>query len=208
MFRKEKGVLDQEIPIPPEVQEWVDSAEMQYDFQESKSQQELENTSEASDQHLENDVNPPVENQIIGCNEAQDQYAVKSAGEIMYVDSSELFQKVSDGEKVFVEGVHGSLPGFSISFQDQVDMFIKKDGNMLVEHITVAEFKQKLDDIYRTTESPTQFYSIHDNIKEIIMKDLVQEDEERMKSKDIWKNQSTYDRSYSFPENLEHTSIS
>ncbi len=38
---------------------------------------------------------------------SQDQYAVKSAGEIMYSDSSELFQKVSRGEKVFVEGVKG-----------------------------------------------------------------------------------------------------
>jgi hypothetical protein len=77
------------------------------------------------------DTSTPIENQIVGYNEAQDQYAVKSAGEIMYVDSSELFQKVSDGEKVFVEGVQGSIPGFSISFQDQEDMFIKKDGNML-----------------------------------------------------------------------------
>ena len=204
MSGKEKGLLDQEIPIPPEVQEWVHSAEMQCEFQESESQQELENSSEASDQHLENDVNPPVENQNIGCNEAQDQYAVKSAGEIMYVDSSELFQKVSDGEKVFVEGVQGSIPGFSISFQDQEDMFIKKDGNMFVEHITVDEFKQKLDEIYRTTESPTQFYSIHDNIKEIIMKDLIKEDEERKKSKDVWKDQSQYDKLYSFPEVLEH----
>ena len=54
-----------------------------------------------------------------------------------------------------------------------------------VEHITVQEFKQKLDDIYRTTESPTQFYSIHDNIKEIIMNDLIREDEEKMRSKDV-----------------------
>ena len=50
------------------------------------------------------------------------------------MDSSELFQKVSDGEKVFVEGVQGSIPGFFISFQDEEDMFIKKDGNKIVEH--------------------------------------------------------------------------
>ena len=56
----------------------------------------------------------PLENQIVGYNEAQDRYAVRSAGEITYMDSSELFQKVSDGEKVFVERVQGSIPGFSI----------------------------------------------------------------------------------------------
>ncbi len=37
------------------------------------------------------DKTPPVENQIIGYNEAQVQYILKSAGEISYVDSSELF---------------------------------------------------------------------------------------------------------------------
>jgi hypothetical protein len=120
------------------------------------------------------------------------------------MDSSKLFQKVANGEKVFVEGVKGSIPGFSILFQDEEDMFIKKDGNMFVEHITFQEFKQKLDDIYRTTESPTQFYSIHDNIKEIIMNDLIREDEERMRSKDVWKSQSTYDRSFQLPEVREH----
>ena len=133
-----------------------------------------------------------------------DRYAVKSAGETTYMDSSELFQKVADGEKVFVEGVQGSIPGFSISFQDEEDMFIKKDGNMFVEHISVQEFKKKLDDIYRSTESPTQFYSIHYSIKEIIMNDLIREDEERMRSKDVWKSQSTYDRSFSLSEVLEH----
>jgi hypothetical protein len=56
--------------------------------------------------------------------EAQDQYVFKSAGEIRYVDSSELFQKVSNGEKIFVEGVKGSIPEISITFRDNKDMFI------------------------------------------------------------------------------------
>jgi hypothetical protein len=65
-------------------------------------------------------------------------------------------------------------------------VFIKKleDRNMYLKHITVDEFKQTLGDIYKTAESRTQFYSMHDNIKEIIIKDLIQEDEERMKPKD------------------------
>jgi hypothetical protein len=47
-------------------------------------------------------------------------------------DSSELFQKLSNGEKVFVEGVKDSIPGFSITFQDNEDMFIKEDKAMLL----------------------------------------------------------------------------
>ena len=79
-------------------------------------------------------------------NGAQDQYALKSKGEIKYVDSSELFQKVSNGEKVFVEGVEGSIPGLSISYQVNDDMFITED--IFVENISVTEFKNKLDEIY------------------------------------------------------------
>ncbi len=75
---------------------------------------------------------------------------------------------------------------------------------MYVQHITVDEFKKKLDSIYRSTYPPSQFYSIHDNIKHIILKDLIREDEKRMHSKDVWNNYQAYDRSFSFPEVLEH----
>ncbi len=53
---------------------------------------------------------------------------------------------------------------------------------------------------------PSQFYSVHwhDNIREIILKDLIRKDEERMQTKDVWKVHRTYDRSFSFPEVLEH----
>jgi hypothetical protein len=190
MSGKEK--LDQEIPIPPEIEEWINTADMQYDTSELEDQQELDEFNEY-DMDVVIDKIPPVENQIIGYNEAQDQYVLKSAGEISYVDSSELFQKVSNGEKIFVEGVKDSIPGFSITFQDNEDMFIKEDNAMYVQHITVDEFKKKLDSIYRSTESPSQFYSIHDNIKDIILKDLIREDEERMQSKDIWKDKQAYD---------------
>ena len=61
---------------------------------------------------------------------------------------------MSNGEKVFVEGVNGSIPGFSIAYQENDDMFIKED--MYVEHISVTDFKKKLDDIYRSTESDRQ----------------------------------------------------
>ena len=53
-------------------------------------------------------LSPLVENQHIGYNEAQDQYVLMSAGEVSYVDSRELFQKVSSGVSIFVEGVKDS----------------------------------------------------------------------------------------------------
>jgi hypothetical protein len=109
-----------------------------------------------------------------------------------------------DGEKIFVEGGKDSIPGFSITFQNNEDLFIKEDNAMYVQHITVDEFKNNLDSIYRSTESQSQFYSIHDNIKDIILKDLTQKDEEQMQSKDIWKVNQAYDRSFSIPEILKH----
>ncbi len=63
---------------------------------------------------------------------------------------------------------------------------------MFVEHITVDEFKKKFDTIYRSTELPSQFYSVHDHIRYMILKDLIREDEERMQTKDVWKDHQAY----------------
>jgi hypothetical protein len=80
-----------------------------------------------------------------------------------------------------------SLRESKIIFQDSQSHFkttktcsLKEDNAMYVQHIAVDEFKKKLDSIYRSTESPSQFYSIHDTIKDIILKDLIREDEEQM----------------------------
>jgi hypothetical protein len=75
---------------------------------------------------------------------------------------------------------------------------------MSVEHIPIDEFKKKLDTIYRSTELPSQFHSVHDNIRDIILKDLIREHEERMQKKNVWKDNQTHDKSFSFPEVLEH----
>ncbi len=77
MSQKEK--LDQEIPIPgipPEVEEWVNVVEMQYNIETSEDQQEFENESAISDKDLNTEKGTPIENQIMGYNEAQDQYVV------------------------------------------------------------------------------------------------------------------------------------
>jgi hypothetical protein len=44
-----------------------------------------------------------------------------------YGNSSELFRKVSNGDKVFGEGVKGSIPGFSFAYPENPSMFIKGD---------------------------------------------------------------------------------
>ena len=119
-----------------------------YDDQTSEDQQEMEQTPVHSETGKMEDDHTPAESQIVGYNAAQDQYALQSAGEIKYVDSSELFQRVADGEKIFVEGVKDVIPGFSITYQENDDMFIKEDSNLFVHHITVDEFKKELDNIY------------------------------------------------------------
>ncbi len=65
MSGKAGGLLDQEIPLQPEVQEWVISAEMQYDFEESEYQQEREYSSEVSNKKMTKDTSMPIENQIV-----------------------------------------------------------------------------------------------------------------------------------------------
>ena len=123
--------------------------------QTTGGQQELTHQPTSSEIEESGEEVAPIENQIVGYNEALDQYVLKSAGETIYVDSSELFNKVSNGEKVFVEGVKDSIPGFSITYQEGDDVFIKED--ILVEQITVADLKKKMTQIYNTTESMDLF---------------------------------------------------
>ena len=82
---------------------------MQHDYSELEDKQELDGPGE-SEMDVVTDTTQLVENQHIGYNEAQDQYVLMSAGEVSYVDSSELFQKVSSGVRIFVEGVKDSRP--------------------------------------------------------------------------------------------------
>ena len=72
MSGKEKESLEQEIPLPPEVQEWADYAEKYFDFPESEDQQENVHSSEVSDRQMTKDASTPLENQIVGYNTAQD----------------------------------------------------------------------------------------------------------------------------------------
>ena len=54
---------------------------------------------------------------------------------------------------------------------------------MFVQHIAVDEIKKKLDIIYQSTMSASKIYSMQDNLKEIILNELIQEDEERIQTK-------------------------
>jgi hypothetical protein len=108
---------------------------MQYDnIPTSEDQQELARAEIESEQDMVTVKRPPVENQIVVYNEAQDQYALRSAGKISHVDSSELFQKLSNGENIFVEEVEDSIPGFSITFQNNEGLLIKGENAIYVEH--------------------------------------------------------------------------
>ncbi len=71
--------------------EQVNSVEMQNNLPTSEDQQELAATVIESEQDTENVHLLKIE--------AQDQYVLRSAGETSYVVSSQLFQKLSNGEK-------------------------------------------------------------------------------------------------------------
>ncbi len=73
MSGKEK--LDREIPIPPEIEEWANITEMKYNVKTLKDQQEFEDSHQVSEKKVSVGESTPIENQIVGYNEAQDQYA-------------------------------------------------------------------------------------------------------------------------------------
>ncbi len=64
----------------------------------------------------------------------------------------------------------------------------------------MAEFKAKIDEIYRSTESLSQYNSL----RLVCKNDLIRADEERMRSKDVLEDHQTYNRSFSCPEVFQH----
>jgi hypothetical protein len=70
MSGKEK--LDREIPITPEIKELANITEMQYNVQTLEDQQELEDSHQVSEKDISVGETTPIENQIVGYNEAQD----------------------------------------------------------------------------------------------------------------------------------------
>ena len=69
---------------------------------------------EACDAPTSRSIDDQKIKEIVGYNESTDHYNLQSAGEITLVDSSELFDKVSNNEVVFVNGLEGVIPSMSV----------------------------------------------------------------------------------------------
>ena len=63
-------------------------------------------------------------NEFFGYNGSTDQYILQSAGEIELVDSSKLFNKVSNHEIVFIHGIEGATPSMSVSYGEDDEIFV------------------------------------------------------------------------------------
>ena len=55
---------------------------------------------------------------------------MQSAEEITFVDSDDLFDKVSNNDIVFVNGIEGVIPSMSISYGENVDIFVREGTQM------------------------------------------------------------------------------
>ena len=187
-----------ELPLPPVVESW-----MMYSSQVSDDQQEPDyQYGHTPHSQMETEFST-IPNEIVGYDQASDRYILRSAGDIKYVDSSELFNIVSRGDEVFVEGVKGSIPGFTISYGEDEDVFIKEGSNIYVNQITVADLKNKLQRIFLSTDSFDHFAQFQEGLTKVVYNDLLQADDE-VRAKEMWNTSTTFDRSYSLPQALEH----
>ena len=73
---------------------------------------------------------------------------MQSAGEITLVDSRELFDKVSNNEVVFVNGIEGVIPSMSISYEDWIK------ASVIENQLTIDE-QQELYQAAEDSDVPT-----------------------------------------------------
>ena len=74
----------------------------------------MDQAGEDSDAPTSRSIHDQKINEIVGYKESTDQFILQSAGERTFVDSSELFDKVSNNEVVFVNGIEGVIPSMSV----------------------------------------------------------------------------------------------
>ena len=92
---------------------------------------------EACDAPTSRSIDDQKINEIVGYNESTDQYILQSAGEITLVDSSKLFNKVSNYEVVFVNGIEGVVLSMSVSYGEDDEIFVRERTQMDVENFTL-----------------------------------------------------------------------
>ena len=121
-----KEEFQQEIPLPPPYEDWINASvtENQLTFDE---QQELDQAAEDLDVPTSRSIDDQKINEIVGYNESTDQNILQSAGEITLVDLSELFEKVSNNEGVFVSGIEGVIPSMSVSYGEDDEYLSEKE---------------------------------------------------------------------------------
>ena len=96
---------------------------------------ELEQIAKGSDEKKQNE--------IAGYNKSANQYVLQSAGEITFVGSSELFEKVDNNEVVFINGIEGAILGLSISHDDDNEIFVREGTQMEAEKSKLSDFTAK-----------------------------------------------------------------
>ena len=119
-------------------------------FPESEDRQkepgaEEVHSSEVSDNQMTKDASTPLENQIVGHNEAQDRYAQTVSITLSDQQEKQRTWILASCFRRCLMVRNCLLKEYKVQYLDsrgEEDMFIKKDGKMFVEHITVQEFKQ------------------------------------------------------------------
>ena len=125
----------------------------------------------------------PVERQIAGYNSAQD-HMLYNQWEKSNIPVSPSEGKLMERRYCWRRKRFNSwILNYLSDDQENNDMFIEEGSNMFVWHITVDEFKNRLDSIYLSTSSSSKLYSMQDNLKQIILNELIWEDEKRMQTK-------------------------
>ena len=69
---------------------------------------------------------------------------------------------------------------------------------------TLSDFNEKLIEIFDTADSMREYNKVRDNIKQVILNDLIREDEERMQSMDVLDENTLYNTSFSLNATLKH----
>jgi hypothetical protein len=72
----------------------------------------------------------------VGYDRSTGQYALSTAGEVSYVDASEMFELLNRNQVIYVAG-SGSIPKMTLWYGEDDEVFMYEGSNVVIDKITI-----------------------------------------------------------------------
>jgi hypothetical protein len=132
-FLSGKEEIMTELKLPDCYEEWIKEASRE-EFQ--FAEKPMEDTRNEVEPEQPEEETEDERTEIVGYDRSTGQYALSTAGEVNYVDASEMFELLNRNQVIYVAG-SGSIPKMTLWYGEDDEVFMYEGSNVVIDKITV-----------------------------------------------------------------------